>query len=543
MSSLQVGSGSSAVGTSIIFSGPDLAEPIPALSIPDMVRARARTADRATRTAIVDGVSGRSYTFAQIDHLIGRFAAGLAALGFRSGDTLLMLCPNQPEWPVASLGAMAAGGIVSGANPLYGVKELAHQMRDAKAKVVFTVPAFLATAQAAAKEADCGCKQFIVLGDAGNAEQWQAGVYSYAQVIACTDAEPIPTINVDSIAALPYSSGTTGLSKGVMLSHRNLVSNVLQYIGAGDFKETDVTLIVSPMFHIMGFSVGLLVGLTVGYTIVTLPRFEPEQFLQTIQNYKVTVTGGSPPLLQFLAMSPLLAQYDVTSLNRLGCGAAPMGAPLQLQVSERLNCRVGQGYGMTESSGCIASTHPGRIKPGSCGQILPHTQVRIVHTETGADLALHETGEIWFKGPQVFKGYLNNAVASGAMIGTDDWARTGDIGHVDEDNHVYVTDRLKELIKVKGFQVAPAELEAILFSHPAVGDCAVIGRADERAGEVPVAYVVRRGDINEVEVQDWLNAQVVEYKKLRAVVFCESIPKNPTGKILRRVLREKDSGQ
>lgn len=525
------------------FRGPDLPVPIPAISVHQLVRSRAVLPERASRKAIIDGVTGRSYTFAQINHLIGRFAAGLSALGFKPGNTLLMLCPNQPEWPIVALGAMVAGGVVSGANPLYGVKELAHQMRDANAKMVFTIPAFLETAQAAALEANCGCDHFIVLSDEVLMESLPASakLSHYAQIIQCKDPEPIVDIAIDSLAALPYSSGTTGLSKGVMLSHANLVSNVLQYIGAGDFKENDVTLLVSPMFHIMGFSVGLLVGLTAGYTIVTLPRFEPEQFLQSIEKYRVTVTGGSPPLAQFLAMSPLVNNYDVSSLNRIGVGAAPMGAPLQLQLAERLHCRVGQGYGMTESSGCIASSHPERVKPGSCGQILPQTLVRIIHTETGADLGVDKTGEIWFKGPQVFKGYLNNAIATDSTIGIDGWARTGDIGHVDSDNHVYVTDRLKELIKVKGFQVAPAEIEALLFSHPAVGDCAVIGRADERAGEVPVAYVVPRGKITSVEIQDWLAGQVVEYKKLREVVLCETIPKNPTGKILRRVLRELDA--
>ena len=274
---------------------------------------------------------------------------------------------------------------------------------------------------------------------------------------------------------------------------------------------------------------------------MTLPRFEPESFLRAIQAHRIGYLIVSPPLMQFLALHPMVDDFDLASLEVIGCGAAPLRRSLEMKVAERLRCRTCQGYGMTESAGVIFTSPLDNIRAGSCGRLVPGTQARVIDPGTGADLGHSGAGEIWFRGPQVLTGYLNNPSATRQLLTADGWVRTGDIGHIDEDGYLFITDRLKELIKVKGFQVPPAELEKLLFDHHGVADCAVIGRPDERAGEVPVAYVVARDSLDAAGLRAWVDDRVVEYKRLAEVILIESIPKSPTGKVLRRVLREYDA--
>ena len=466
--------------------------------------------------------------------MIGRFAAGITALGFRPGDVLALFAPNLPEWPVAALGAMVAGGAVTGVNPMYGARELEHQLRDSGARFAFTVSPFLDTVRDAARAA--GCETIILLG--GDAE----GTVSFASVLANTDPEPAVAVTPDDLAALPYSSGTTGMAKGVILTHRALVANTAQ-INASIDTGNAVILAFLPMFHIFGFTVVTLAGLASSAKLVTIPRFEPEPFLQAIQAYRVTHLMVVPPIMQFLADHPLVDEFDLSSVEMIGCGAASLSAAMEQKVATRLDCLVLQGYGMTESSGVISVYSAERQRPGSSGVLLAGTEARVIDPETGLDAAPGTAGEIWFRGPQAFAGYLNNAEATAATITDDGWVRTGDLGYIDTDGFVFLTDRLKELIKVKGFQVPPAELEALIQTHPDVADVGVIGRSDDRSGEVPVAYVVPRGDLDPEALKDWVAGQVVEYKQLGDVVITDSIPKNPSGKILHRILREKDSAR
>ena len=511
--------------------GPELAGAVPALTVSQYIRGLARK--RPDLVALVDAASGRTYTYAALDHLVGRFAAGLAAHGFKPGDTLLMFAPNLPEWPIVALGALAAGGVVSGANPGYGAADLAHQMRDANARFAFTIPLFLATVREAAAAA--GCETIIVLGDADD-------TVSFAALVACQAPEPIVPSDPDALAALPYSSGTTGVAKGVMLTHRTIVANVVQCLQIFPMRESAVLLAFLPMFHIFGFTVVMLCGLAARARLVTVPRFEPEPFVKAIQAHRVTHLFVVPPVMQFLAMHPLMDAHDCSSLEVICCGAAPLGAALETRVRERLQCKVAQGFGMTEASGCVTASLD-EIRVGSSGRLLPGCQGRVVDPVTGADVARGTPGELWYRGPQVFKGYLNRPDATAETITADGWVRSGDIGYFDADGYLYVTDRLKELIKVKGFQVPPAELEALLITHPSVADVAVIGRPDDRAGEVPVAYVVARGAFDADAIKAWVAQRVPEYKRLGDVVPCEAIPKNPSGKILRRILRAQDAAR
>jgi acyl-CoA synthetase (AMP-forming)/AMP-acid ligase II len=514
---------------STVVEGEALTARVPLLTLPQLVRRNARR--YGEKTAIVDAPTERRYSYAELDRLIGRFAAGLAARGFRSGDVLLLYTPNQPEWLIAALGAMSMGGVVSGANSQYGAAELEHQLREVRARFVLTTSALLPTVNGAIAKLS---GLTVLLTDEA------PGTVSFASIIGSPAPEPAAPADVEARAALPFSSGTSGLPKGVILTHRSLIANLLQCHQVLQMPPDLVWLAYLPMFHIYGFAFALH-GLVIGGTLVTLPRFEPQPFLAAIQRYRVTNLSVVPPVLQFLAMHPLVDSYDMSSLVHVGCGAAPLGSDLERRACERLNCPVEQGFGMTEASAVISMTYPGRARAGSCGQLLPGTQARVVDPMTRADVGRGVAGEIWFRGPQAFQGYLNNPQITSRTITPEGWVRTGDVGYFDADGYLFITDRLKELIKVKGFQVAPAELEALLLTHPAVLDAAVIGRPDERSGELPVAFVVAREPIDGAALKDWVARRVIDYKHLCEIVFCEAIPKSPSGKILRRVLRAQDA--
>jgi acyl-CoA synthetase (AMP-forming)/AMP-acid ligase II len=513
-----------------IIEGPALAADIPRVSIPQLLRDRMR--ESAGRTAFIDGLSGRTLSYGEVDRAAGRFAAGLSSMGFAAGDTLLIFMPNCPEWGIAALGTLAAGGIVSGANPQYNARDLGLQIRDARARMVLTTGPCLPTVREAA--AQVGCETVIVLGEA-------PGTVSFDSLLESTHPEPGVAPAPEALAVLPYSSGTTGLPKAVMLTHGNIVANIRQIAQALQHTPDAVLLAYLPMFHIYGLTVQLLYGLYCGAALVTLPRFEPESFLKALQQHRVTHLNVVPPILQFLALHPLVKSYDLSALRAVGSGAAPLGAALERLAAERLKCEVAQGFGMTESSGVVAVTYPDKARLGSSGQLLPGTQARIVDPESLTDVERGASGELWFRGPQTFQGYFNRPAETAATITADGWIRTGDVGHIDADGYLYITDRLKELIKVKGFQVAPAELESLLVSHPQVADAAVIGRPDERCGETPVAYIIPRGTLEPEALKAWVAERVVAYKQLSDVVLCEAIPKTASGKILRRALRAMDA--
>jgi 4-coumarate--CoA ligase len=281
-------------------------------------------------------------------------------------------------------------------------------------------------------------------------------------------------------------------------------------------------------------------GLRAGATIVTLPRFDLEQFFSVHQEYGVTRSFVAPPIVVAMAKHPLVDNYDLSKLEQVFSGAAPLSAELALEAGRRLDCEVVQGYGMTELSPVSHLTPKGGFKPGTVGVTAPNTETQIVDPGSGESLGVGAEGEVWVRGPQVMAGYHNNPDATAATIDADGWLHTGDIGSIDEDGHLTIVDRLKELIKYKGFQVAPAELEAVLLTHPAVADAAVIGRPDEAAGEIPVGFVVlkQEGAATEDEIAAYVAGQVANYKQLRTIHLVDAVPKSPSGKILRRLLRD-----
>ena len=482
------------------------------------------------KPALVDAASGRTITYRQLATGVERVAAGLAARGFAPGDVLALYSPNLPEYAVAAYGAMAAGGIVTGANPMLTTEELAGQLADAKARLLVTVPQFLDRAVAAAEKADV--EAVLVFGEAD-------GVTPFRELI--DHRHPAARMATDpdgELAALPYSSGTTGLSKGVELTHANLVTNVRQGQAALGFREDDVVLAVAPFFHAMGFNLVLPCSLAAGATVVTMARFDLETFLRTIQDHRATFTIVVPPVAIALAAHPLVDRYDLSSLRLLGVGAAPLGADVEQRCADRLGCVTGQGLGMTETAALIAVGPMDAPRRGSVGRLVPNTEARIVDPDSGADLSAGRAGELWVRGPQIMRGYRDHPEATATTIDADGWLHTGDLCYLDEDGYLYVVDRLKELIKYKGYQVAPAELEHLLLTHPAVADAAVVPRPDAEAGEVPVAHVTLRGQATAEELLAFVAERVAPYKRLRAVRLVESVPRSPSGKLLRRMLVE-----
>ncbi len=507
--------------------------PLPDVAIPDV-----RLTDfvleggrgRAGKPALIDGPSGRVVTYGQLEDGIRRLAGGLAARGFGPGDVLALMAPNLPEYAVVFHGVALAGGAITTVNPTYTEREVHHQLNDAGASILVTVPMFLDVARLAA--ADSGVTDIYVIGEA-------EGVPSLGALFGEPLTEQVP-VAADDVVALPYSSGTTGLSKGVMLTHHNLVANILQTSVPSELGADETFIAVLPFFHIYGMQVLMNCGLQVGATIITMPRFDLEQFLSLHQTHGVTRSFVAPPIVVALAKHPLVDSFDLSALKQVFSGAAPLSAELAIETGNRLGCEVVQGYGMTELSPVSHLTPMGQFKPGSVGVTVPNAETMIVDPLTGDALGIDVDGEVWVRGPGVMRGYLNNEAATAATIDADGWLHTGDIGHIDADGHMYVVDRLKELIKFKGFQVPPAELEALLLTHPAIADAAVIGVADDDAGEIPVGYVVVKPGqtLTDTDVMEFVAGQVATYKQIRRVIFIDAVPKSAAGKILRRVLRD-----
>jgi acyl-CoA synthetase (AMP-forming)/AMP-acid ligase II len=510
--------------------------PYPDLEIPDVPFHEfvlARADELGDKPALIDGPSGRTLTFAQLKAGVMRVAGNLAARGFKKGDVLAIFAPNCPEFALAFFGASGAGGVVTTLSPLATEDDLASQLKNAGARFLVTVPPFLDRAAPAATRASI--EEVFVFGEA-------AGATPFASLLSGSAAPPAVKFDTaNDIVALPYSSGTTGLCKGVMLTHRNLVANALQTASAIQTDADDRAIALMPFFHIYGMVVVMGTHLYCGTTLVTMPKFEMASFLQLLQAHRITHTCVAPPVIVALASHPGLESLDLSHLRTLFSGAAPMDAALQETCAARLGCEIHQGYGMTEASPATHLTRrdAGKNRNGTVGQLAQNTECRIIDVATGKDAEPGADGELWVRGPQVMKGYLREPAATAATLDDEGWLHTGDIGRVDADGYYTIVDRLKELIKYKGYQVPPAELEALLLTHPAVRDAAVIGLPDAQAGECPKAFVVLKGEVSAETLMDFIAERVAPYKRIRAVEMIDVIPKSPSGKILRRVLKER----
>ncbi|MFT5562853.1 MAG: 4-coumarate--CoA ligase [Candidatus Azotimanducaceae bacterium] len=509
--------------------------PLPDVEIPEVTitaHVLRKASELSDRVAIRDAANTSSYTYAELSDAIYSLAGGLAARGISPGKVVGLMAPNLPEYAIVFHGVAVAGAAVTTINPTYGAKEVRHQLQDAGASMLFTVPMFAATALEAIAGTDV--TEVIIIGDA------VAGTTAMSEVFG----DPIAQIAVDTAThtvVLPYSSGTTGLPKGVMLSHRNLVANIEQCIHAIHYQENEVALAALPFFHIYGMQVLMNSLLSNGVMTITMPRFDMVEALQAVQDLKITRFFAVPPIIIGLVNAPIVDDYDTSSIKQVFSGAAPLGAELAAQAAARLGCEVVQGFGMTELSPVSHLTVEGQYRPGTSGVTASNTESRVVDPETGEDQDVGGRGELWVRGPQVMTGYLNNPTATAETIDADGWLHTGDIAIIDEHGHMSIVDRMKELIKFKGFQVAPAELEALLITHPKVADVAVIGIPDDEAGEVPKAFVTTPPGVEVTleEVQALVSENLVSYKQIRQLEVIDVIPKSAAGKILRKELRNR----
>jgi len=509
--------------------------PLPDIDIPDTTYpafALARAHELGERPAFVDAPSGRQITHRQLADSVRRVAAALAQRGLAKGDVFAIYLPNLPEYAVALYAVSSIGGVVTPISPMYTAAELQRQLFDARVRYLLTLPQLLENVRAALADADV--REVFVLGSAADAT-------SFNELLA--HAPNPPDVYIDPSrdpVLLPYSSGTTGLPKGVILTHRNLVANALQIAnGPLDWHEGEIVAAVPPMFHAYGVTMYFGALMYYGSTIVSMPRFDLEQFLQGIERYKATFSPVVPPVALALAHHAAVDKYNLKSLRSLACGAAPLAETVASAVERRLGIPMQQGFGMTELSG--AAHIQAREDPkASVGCALPNVEWKVVDAATGATLPPQERGEILVRGPGVMAGYLNRPDETRAMLEPDGWLHTGDLGYADPCRRCFIVDRLKELIKYKGYAVAPVELEALLLSHPQVADACVVARPDAEAGEVPKAFIVAKGSVSSAALIDFVAASVAPYKRIRAVEFVDALPRSPAGKLLRRLLVERD---
>ena len=540
---------------------------VPHTSLPEFLFGALSPQD-AARPAIVAADADWGYTFGELADAVGKVAGALAGRGLGRGAVAVLFAPNSPDYPAIFHGVLASGAAISPANALYTPAELAHQLRDAGASILFTDTDGLDRARRATAENGVAVTEIVVLDTqpptpnfprvgalstlsrrsqhtpAGAAQPGRTGITEtgFAEFLAEAGPPPRPRIDPEDLAALPYSSGTTGRSKGVMLTHRNLVANLLQLRPLGRIDAGSRLLAALPLFHIYGLTGIMNQGLRHRALVVTMPRFDLAGFLAAIAKHRIDHLYIAPPIALALAKSPLVDDYDLSSVRILVSAAASLDAGLARAVADRLDATVLQGYGLTESSpGTHGIPHDRPdIDLGSIGVAMPSVEARVVDPATGQDVEPGERGELWCRGPNIMRGYLNNPTATAATVDQDGFLHTGDVVTVDSGGVFRVVDRLKELIKYKGYQVAPAELEALLLGHPGVVDAAVIGVPDPECGQLPKAFVVRRGSHAELDADElmaYVADQVAPHKKVRLVEFIERIPKSAAGKILRNQLR------
>ncbi|XP_013183548.2 uncharacterized protein LOC106129506 [Amyelois transitella] len=503
------------------------------------------------QVALINGATDETFTYSVLAQHVMNMAISLSHLGVRKGEIVAICSENRKEYWAATFGSICAGATVTMINPLYTESELRHVLSITKPKYMFCSPAFYKN-KSKLLSTHAHVKKIILFGDKTN------NALSYYDLTVSVDSndkeiyfnglnlsrnvrydefQPVDVVGQSDVVFVLYSSGTTGMPKGVMLTHVNLLT-ACSMPATVDPKVSGLT--ISPWFHVMGL-IGTVIALTKGKTVVFLPKFEVNLYLKCIEKYKIQQLTVVPPVL--IAACKSQEPYDLGSVRVIYSGAAPLqDDTIKIVKNKFPNVEaVMQGYGMTEMTlAVIRSTFDQTkvIKSGSIGSVVPGAIVKVVDIDTGKPLGPNQKGELCFKSGQVMKGYVGRS--NKEFFDSEGFYRSGDIGYYDEDRQFYIVDRLKELIKYKGYQVAPAEIESLLLQHPSIRDAGVVGLPDPTAGELPLAFVVKQpgSDVTEREIQEFVAEKLSNPKHLRGGVrFVSEIPKNPSGKILRKILK------
>jgi long-chain acyl-CoA synthetase len=486
-------------------------------------------------------------TYRELEALVNAFAHALRDLGIKWGQTVCLLMTNRAEYVISWFAIARIGAVVSPMNPSYKEREVAYQLSNSDAVAIVVQQELLPLVEAMKTQTPT-LEHIIMVGSAAlDQSALPPSLHLFSHLLRSHPSTPPAGSEPggEDLLALPYSSGTTGLPKGVMLSHKNLVVNACQSIATARITFEDRMLVFVPLYHIYGI---MLMGCAAmsGARLVLMERFEAGRCLQLIQEQRITLLYTVPQVLAVLNDWPQVDQCDLSSVRFTQCGAAPVPPALAYRFQEKTGITVMTSYGLTEAS---PGTHSNPvydrrlIKVETIGLPISDTQQKIVDIETGQrELGAGEEGELIVSGPQVMQGYWKAPEATAEAL-RDGWLYTGDIGWRDEEGYVTITDRKKELIKYKGFSIAPAQLEALLLEHPAVADAAVIAKPDAEAGEVPKAFVVLRVGYEHLKADEliaWANGKLATYKNVREVEYIDVIPRNPSGKILRRILKEQE---
>ncbi|XP_028797188.1 4-coumarate--CoA ligase-like 9 [Neltuma alba] len=479
--------------------------------------------------ALIDAASSHRVSFSEFIHFSQTLASNLqSVVGLSKGDTAFVLSPNLIKVPILYFALLSLGVVVSPANPISTRAEISHLFRLSSPVIAFTTSS---TAQNLPHSLRLG----VILLDSPEFDSLMTTARSLTKPVV-----PRVEVSQSDIAAILYSSGTTGKVKGVMLSHRNLIALAASYDATRPQRERPaVFLYTIPYFHVYGFTYCLR-SVVLSETVVLMERFRMEKMLRAVHEFRVTHLAVTPPVVVAMAKGDVTDGYDLSSLEGISCGAAPLGKDAVAAFKSKFpGVVLGQGYGLTETTASICRTtgEGDANKTGTTGKLIAGVEAKIVDPDTGLPLSPGQEGELWLRGPSIMKGYVGDPDANSSTF-VGGWLRTGDLCYFDHQGYLYVVDRLKELIKYKGYQVAPAELENLLQSHPLIKDAAVIPYPDEEAGQVPMAFVVRQphSSLSEADVIDFVAKQVAPYKKIRRVLFVSSIPKNAGGKILRKEL-------